>query len=528
MHQDVRGRQSALSAKKEEELPILSTSLNRERCTPVYQLLGPRYSQRFCAGRETAWLVGIATVLIFVILGGLKFYLPSRVGTGSPITLHGNHSQSQSPSAAPATTSTPSNSFQGKTAAPASTSTPSASLPATSAGTATAPAKAGATPVASTKPPAAAGGVAATAAATGFNPGFDGGRDPDPPAHVDVSEGSRPWRPAIIGHRGASAKMPEHTREAYIEAVTQGADFIECDVVLTKDFVPLCRHSPWLSNSTNADTVFPNRITTKTIDGQELKGVFASDLTMEEVKKLRARQPFSFRDASLNDKYELVTLDQFLAVAKTFRPVVGVYPEIKNPAWHNALPHMKEEGVSIEDVVLRTLRLQGYGGPRGSSRWMVQPVFLQSFDSDVLKKLSKKTCIPLVQLVQPGPPGSPNPVSGDKLVAIKQYADTIGVEKSLLVKWGSKGYESSGVMELAHKDRLLVHAWTLRDEKQFVLEHLEGDVSKELDLVLQVLKADGVFVDSPKTAASWLDKLSGKEWDMPVSKMQGNCRNAQH
>lgn len=75
---------------------------------------------------------------------------------------------------------------------------------------------------------------------------------------------------------------------------------------------------------------------------------------------------------------------------------------------------------------------------------------------------------------------------------------------------------------------LQVHAWTLRDEKQFVLEHLEGDVSKELDLVLQVLKADGVFVDSPKTAASWLDKLSGKEWDMPVSKMQGNCRNAQH
>jgi len=359
------------------------------------------------------------------------------------------------------------------------------------------------------------------------NPADDGGRDPAAPASIQLPEGSHPWRPLVVGHRGASAKLPEHTAEAYTEAVAQGADFIECDVVLTKDLVPICRHSPWLSNSTNADELFKDRITTKTIDGQTLTGVFASDLTHEEVGKLRARQPLWLRDHSRDDTLPLVSLEQFIGVARSYSPAVGVYPEVKHAAWHNGLPALKDAGATIEDIVLRTLRKHGYGGPINSDRWLAQPVYIQSFDAGVLRKLAGKTCIPLMQLVEAGPAGGPDPLSDTQLAGIAKYADAVGPDKRLLARWNGTGYESTGATQRADQLGLLVHAWTVRDEAQFVMDKLGGDVGRELDLLLLQLQVDGVFADSPKTAVEWLNHYHSHEWHMAVINKKGVCRNEQ-
>ena len=145
--------------------------------------------------------------------------------------------------------------------------------------------------------------------------------------------------PLVIGHRGASGELPEHTLAAYERAIARGADFIEPDLVLTKDGVMIARHEPMLDDTTDVATKFDaSRKTTKLVDGVSTTAYFASDFTLAEIKTLRAVQPRANRPQGYNGLYEIPTLDEVIALAKaegTKRGrAVGIYPEIKHSTYH--------------------------------------------------------------------------------------------------------------------------------------------------------------------------------------------------
>ena len=159
----------------------------------------------------------------------------------------------------------------------------------------------------------------------------------------------------IIAHRGASGYLPEHTLESYRRAIELGADFIEPDLVATKDGVLVARHEPNITGTTDVSTrpEFADRKTKKVVDGVEEEGWFASDFTLAEIKTLRAIQPMAERDQSFNGKYQIPTLQEVLDLAKSegakANRTVGVYPETKHPTYHVNL------GLKLEDRLLAVL-----------------------------------------------------------------------------------------------------------------------------------------------------------------------------
>ena len=199
-------------------------------------------------------------------------------------------------------------------------------------------------------------------------------------------------KPLVIGHRGASGYLPEHTLESYKRAVELGADFIEPDLVATKDGVLIARHEPNITGTTDVSTraEFANRKTKKMVDGVEEEGWFASDFTLAEIKTLRAIQPMAERDQSHNGKYQIPTLQEVLDLAKSEGTkagrTVGVYPETKHPTFHVNL------GLKLEDRLLDVLAQYGYTSK-------TSPVIVQSFEVSNLKYLRTKTQVRLVQLI---------------------------------------------------------------------------------------------------------------------------------
>lgn len=198
--------------------------------------------------------------------------------------------------------------------------------------------------------------------------------------------------PLVIGHRGASGYLPEHTLEAYKLAITQGADFIEPDLVATQDGILIARHEPNITSTTDVSErpEFANRKTKRKVDGVEEEGWFASDFTLAEIKTLRAKQPVAERDQSHNGKFSVPTLAEIIALAKTegkkAKRVIGIYPETKHPTYHNELQ------LSLEDRLLSELAKHGYTKKNS-------PVVIQSFEVSNLKYLRGKTQVRLVQLI---------------------------------------------------------------------------------------------------------------------------------
>ena len=198
--------------------------------------------------------------------------------------------------------------------------------------------------------------------------------------------------PLVIGHRGASGYLPEHTLEAYRRAIELGADFIEPDLVMTKDGVLIARHEPVLDATTDVATrsEFASKKTTKLLDGIATTGFFASDFTLEEIKRLRAVQPNAARPQEFNGQFEIPTFEEILDLVERqkweARRTVGVYPETKHPTFHYVL------GLPLEDELVRLL--DEYDMNRANS-----PVFIQSFEVANLQYLSRKTKVRLVQLI---------------------------------------------------------------------------------------------------------------------------------
>jgi len=138
-------------------------------------------------------------------------------------------------------------------------------------------------------------------------------------------------RPIIIGHRGASGHRPEHTLVSYRLAAEMGADFVEPDLVSTKDGVLIARHENEIGGTTDVATKFPDRKTTRTIDGQAMTGWFTEDFTVAEIKTLRAKERLAFRSHDYDGKFDVPTFDEVLVLAQQLglelQRTIGVYPD---------------------------------------------------------------------------------------------------------------------------------------------------------------------------------------------------------
>ncbi len=318
--------------------------------------------------------------------------------------------------------------------------------------------------------------------------------------------------PIIIGHRGASGERPEHTRAAYELAIEQGADYIEPDLVVSKDGILMVRHENEISGTTNISTKreFADRYTTKIIDGQEISGWFTEDFTYNELKTLRAKERLAeLRPANrdYDNEFNILSFEEVLKFVqrmeqKTGR-VIGIYPEIKHPAYFKSI------GLPHQDTLLKQLNIFGY---RDAS----DAVFIQSFEVGSLKELSNATDIRLVQLVHDkhAPPDQPNltpdvMTSPSGLKNIAAYADVIGVAKSLVIDRTLMGRLAvpSDLVKNAHANDLLVHIWTIRAENYFLPEGMKssldpialGDLKSEVRAYREA-GVDGFFSDHPGMA----------------------------
>jgi glycerophosphoryl diester phosphodiesterase len=323
--------------------------------------------------------------------------------------------------------------------------------------------------------------------------------------------------PLVIGHRGASAYRPEHTLGSYQLAIDMGADYIEPDLVSTKDGVLVARHENEISGTTDVaqHPEFASRHTTKTIDGREVTGWFTEDFTLAELRTLRAIERLPAErpaNTAHNGVYPVPTLQEVIDLAKRER--VGIYPETKHPTYFDSI------GLSLEEPLVKALRANGLDR-RGA------PVFVQSFEVSNLQELSRKLKVNLVQLTSAtGRPydftaeGDPRTYadlttpSGLRWVA--RYADGLGPDKNQIVPRDAQNrlLEPTSLVRDAHRAGLQVHPYTFRPENTFLPEDFRqgnpasseylrsrGNQPAELKLFYK-LGVDGVFADNPDTAVA--------------------------
>ncbi|QJU58036.1 glycerophosphodiester phosphodiesterase [Sphingomonas sp. AP4-R1] len=326
-------------------------------------------------------------------------------------------------------------------------------------------------------------------------------------------------RPVVIAHRGASGERPEHTLEAYRVAISEGADFIEPDLVMTKDGHMVARHENEISGTTDVAShlEFAARKTTKTIDGHPITGWFTEDFTLAEIKTLRARarmpQLRPANAAAYDGKFEIPTLDEILAFVaaqdKATGRRVGIYPEIKHGTYFQSL-HL-----AMERPLIAALAKAGY-----TKR--TDPIIIQSFEVNNLKALHGMTKLKLVQLVASaeGPPDVPGltyaqMVTPAGLKTIATYAQAVGAEKPLIVPRDAEGRSlpPTTLIADAHAAGLIVHAWTFRSENYFLPLELRkgaspadhGDAAAEYKMFYD-LGVDGLFSEFPAEAVAALPR----------------------
>ena len=341
--------------------------------------------------------------------------------------------------------------------------------------------------------------------------------------------------PLVIGHRGASGYLPEHTLEGYALAIELGADFIEPDLVATKDGHLIARHEPNMINTTDvADhPEFASRRRIVALDGAPEEGFWASDFTLAEIKTLRAKQAFAERPQQFNGKFEIPTFAEVIELAKRkgkeVGRVVGVYPETKHPTYHQKL------GLPLEARLLHVLTRAGWN-------YREAPVFIQSFEQANLKALRHMTRVKLIQLIDAddvNPDGtlaynapfdrpydwtvSGNPelqartfgyfATDAGLKEVARYADGIGPWKRYIVSTvadpagtgpgeaARKLAPPTDLIARAHKAGLLVHAYTFRNEQRRLPSDYAGNPVNEY-LQFYQLGIDGLFSDFADTAVA--------------------------
>jgi glycerophosphoryl diester phosphodiesterase len=310
--------------------------------------------------------------------------------------------------------------------------------------------------------------------------------------------------PIVIGHRGAAGYRPEHTLASYALAIDQGADFIEPDLVSTKDGVLVARHENEISGTTDVAShpEFAGLRTTKIVDGASVTGWFVEDFTLAELKTLRAVERIpGLRpgNAAYDGQFEIPTFDEILELVavkelETGRSI-GLYPETKHPTYFDGI------GLSLEEPLLASLAAHGRSGADAL-------VFIQSFETANLKQLALTTELPLVQLFGAGRPydfvvaGDPRTYADLRtpagLAEIAAYADGVGPEKATIVVRDASGAITgpTALIADAHAAGLLVHPYTFRAEPIFHFLDFPDDPVAEIALFLG-FDIDGFFTDNP-------------------------------
>jgi glycerophosphoryl diester phosphodiesterase len=319
--------------------------------------------------------------------------------------------------------------------------------------------------------------------------------------------------PLVFGHRGASGYRPEHTLASYRLAVQLGADYIEPDLVPTKDGKLVARHENDITGTTDVaeHPEFADRRTTKVIDGKELTGWFTEDFTLAELKTLRAeeRLPEVRPDNTRYDgRFEIPTFAEVLDLVRELEREtgreIGVAPETKHPTYFDSI------GLSTEEPMLRTFQRKGFKPGKDD-------VILQSFEVRNLRQLDRMTDFPIEQLMDAagGPADLPGRTYAEMatpkgLRKIARYADWIGPNKDLVLpRDPATGYalEVTDLVDDAHDAGLDVVIFTVRDENQFMAKdfwigedpNAKGDVFAELETFLDA-GVDGIFADHPDSA----------------------------
>jgi glycerophosphoryl diester phosphodiesterase len=354
--------------------------------------------------------------------------------------------------------------------------------------------------------------------------------------------------PLVIGHRGAAGYRPEHTIAGYTLAIEMGVDFIEPDLVLTKDKHMIARHEPMIGSTTDVAShpEFADRKVKRMVDGVEYDDWFASDFTLAEIKTLRAKERLpALRPANtaFDGQFEIPTLDEVIALAKSKSKEtgrsIGIYPEIKHSTYHATLKNAQGQWVFgahyFEDKLLKTLH-------KAYNNSACAPVFIQSFEVGNLQYLSRKTHIRLVQLVDADdvnadgslslvPPykqpydfvvngdsrGFADLLTEEGLDFVASYADAIGPWKPYLLKTVADGVDrdgdgaitindrrvegSTGVIEMAHDKGLAVHTWTFRNDSS---GYGFADPREEMTYYFD-LGVDGLFTDFADTGVEARD-----------------------
>ncbi len=350
--------------------------------------------------------------------------------------------------------------------------------------------------------------------------------------------------PIVIGHRGASGYLPEHTLEAYTLAIRQGADFIEPDLVITKDGVLIARHEPNLIATTDVSSraEFASRKRKVKVDGAEEEGFFAFDFTLAEIKTLRAIQSSGERSQEFNGKFGIPTFEEVVQLAQaesTRGRVVGIYPETKHPTLH------QEVGLPLEDRLVNILKRYGLNSKKA-------PVFIQSFETANLKYLATRTPVRLIQLADAD---DVNVVTGEityaapfdrpydwtvagrsgtfgslltpeGLAEVAKYAYGIGPWKRHLItvkaKLGADGkpidvngdgrvndadFDTILNLQLAqniHESGLALHTWTFRNEPRRLARTYSNDPTKEMMAYFE-MGVSGIFTDFPDSGVAARD-----------------------
>ena len=330
----------------------------------------------------------------------------------------------------------------------------------------------------------------------------------------------------VVGHRGASGYRPEHTLASYELAARMGADYIEPDVVSTKDGVLVARHENEISGTTDVEThpEFAARQTTRPIDGRPVTGWFTEDFTLAELRTLRAeeRLPDVREENTLyNGLYQVPTLDEVLELrARLSRELgrdIGVYIETKHPTYFDGID------LSLEEPLLADLDEARLDRPHS-------PVFIQSFETANLRELDAQGVrVPLVQLLSAT--GAPYDFTADGsgrtyadlssstgLAEVATYADGVGPEKGQVIPRAADGTlgEPTSLVDDAHAAGLLVHPYTFRNENAFLpLELREGaapdDYGRAIEehLAFWATGIDGMFTDNPDTGVVSRDLFRG-------------------
>lgn len=329
--------------------------------------------------------------------------------------------------------------------------------------------------------------------------------------HMDTAETQRPL---IIAHRGASGERPEHTLAAYERAIDQGADYIEPDLIVTKDLALVARHENELSGTTDVASreEFEDRRRTKMVEGQRVAGWFSEDFTLVELRTLRARErvPASRPDsAQYNGLYQVPTFEEIVSLvrakeAETGR-TIGLYPELKHPTLM-----LEQEGIDMVDLLVAQLEEFGLTGADA-------PVFIQIFEVGPLQRLNKLVDTPLVLLIssQGGPYDEPDMRWADiitpaGLAEVAQYADGIGPWLGHALDPATM--QPTSLVADAHAAGLKVHPWTLRKENGFLPPALRAEGSDAAEGQYKTLwnaaiatGADGFFTDNVKEFVSLVE-----------------------